>query len=144
MKHPEQIFTAIARKHLFIETLETRRSDRLDFHDVSVWAVRNALAAAYEAGRENAARDLVQSASNKVSMATREVLAPLDPDARLREAAPAMRDTLLYVAQELAAFKPDYLRQVGLNVALEQVEKAMAIADGTPAPASAATEDDQD
>jgi hypothetical protein len=63
----------------------------------------------------------------------------LDPDARLRETAPAMRDTLLYVAQELAGFKPDYLRQIGLDVALEQVEKALAIADGT-----SATADDHD
>ena len=73
-----------------------------------------------------------------------ELLHILDHEARLHEAAPKLRDTLLYVAQELAAFKPDYLRQIGLNVALEQVEKALAIADGTPAPASAAAEDDQD
>jgi hypothetical protein len=73
-----------------------------------------------------------------------ELLHVLDGEARLHEAAPAMRETLLYVAQELAAFKPDYLRQIGLDVALEQVEKALAIADGTPAPASAAAEDDQD
>jgi hypothetical protein len=72
-----------------------------------------------------------------------EMLHVLDPNACLRDAAPAMRDTLLYVAQELAGFKPDYLRQIGLDVALEQVEKALAIADGTPAPASAAAEDDQ-
>jgi hypothetical protein len=68
----------------------------------------------------------------------------LDPAARLRDAAPAMRHTLLYVAGELGAFKPDYLRQIGLNVALEQVEKALAIADGTLAPATAAAEDNQD
>jgi hypothetical protein len=73
-----------------------------------------------------------------------ELLRVLDTEARLRDAAPVMRDTLLYVAQELAGFKPDYLRQIGLDVALEQVEKALAITDGTPAPASAAAEDDQD
>jgi len=32
----------IAREHLHIETLETRRSDSLDFHDVSVWGVKAA------------------------------------------------------------------------------------------------------
>lgn len=42
----------IALDHLFIDTLDTRHSDRLDFHEVSVWAVRSALMAAYEAGRE--------------------------------------------------------------------------------------------
>jgi hypothetical protein len=46
----EQLITAIAQKHLSIETLETRRSDSLDFHDVSVRGVRAALEAAYKAG----------------------------------------------------------------------------------------------
>ena len=40
----------IAREHLDIETLETRRSDELDFHEVAVWCIRAALEAAYEAG----------------------------------------------------------------------------------------------
>ncbi len=41
----------IAQRHFFLETLETRNSDRLDFHDVAVWAIRNALEDAFEAGR---------------------------------------------------------------------------------------------
>lgn len=48
----DQIFALIAQKHLFIETLETRHSDRLDFHDVAVWSVRDALEAAFKAGVE--------------------------------------------------------------------------------------------
>ena len=52
MDHIDQLFTDIAREHLFIETLDTRKSDSLDFHDVAVWGVRAALAAAYEAGRQ--------------------------------------------------------------------------------------------
>ena len=48
----DQIFALIAQKHLFIETLETRNSDRLDVHDVSVWGVRSALEAAFKAGVE--------------------------------------------------------------------------------------------
>jgi len=48
----DQIFALIAQKHLFIETLETRNSDSLDFHDVSVWGVRDALEAAFKAGVE--------------------------------------------------------------------------------------------
>ncbi|MBU2763801.1 DUF6900 domain-containing protein [Acidithiobacillus caldus] len=44
----------IALDHLFIDTLETRNSDRLDFHEVSVWAVKSALVAAYQAGRQAA------------------------------------------------------------------------------------------
>jgi len=34
-----------------IETLETRQSDSLDFHDLAVWQVRGMLEKAYEAGR---------------------------------------------------------------------------------------------
>ena len=44
------LLAQIALDHLFIETLQTRNSDRLDFHDVSVWAVQSALVAAYQAG----------------------------------------------------------------------------------------------
>ena len=48
----DQIFALIAQKHLNIETMETRNSDSLDFHDVSVWGVRSALEAAFKAGVE--------------------------------------------------------------------------------------------
>jgi hypothetical protein len=41
----------IAERHLFLETLETRNSDSLDFHDTAVWAIRSALEAAFEVGR---------------------------------------------------------------------------------------------
>ena len=49
-KKLNQLLEQIAQQHLFIDTLETQSSDRLDFHDVSVWAVKAALQAAYEAG----------------------------------------------------------------------------------------------
>ena len=51
MKRPDPILAAIAREHLFIPTLETRRSDSLDFHDVAVWQVEAALKAAFDAGK---------------------------------------------------------------------------------------------
>ncbi len=41
---------AIAESVLDMETLETRLSDSLDFHDLSVWSVKAALEAAYLAG----------------------------------------------------------------------------------------------
>jgi hypothetical protein len=47
---PEALILDIANRHFFIETLETRNSDRLDFHDVAVWAIRAALNEAYAAG----------------------------------------------------------------------------------------------
>jgi len=52
MNHPaESTLTQIAQASLDIETLETRMSDSLDFHDLAVWSIRNALIAAYEAGK---------------------------------------------------------------------------------------------
>ena len=48
---PEALILDIATRHFFIETLETRNRDRLDFHDVAVWAIRAALEEAFEAGR---------------------------------------------------------------------------------------------
>ena len=47
----DQLLQRIAAEHLFVETLETRNSDRLDFYEVSVWGIRQALIDAYEAGR---------------------------------------------------------------------------------------------
>ena len=41
----------IARRQFRLETMETRNWDRLDFHDVAVWAIRAALEEAFEAGR---------------------------------------------------------------------------------------------
>ncbi len=52
MSQIETILTLIAQKHLGIETLETRRSDSLDFHDTAVWCIKDALEAAYKAGVE--------------------------------------------------------------------------------------------
>jgi len=46
----DQLLTEIAKKHLSLETLETRNSDSLDFHDVAVWSLKEALQEAYEAG----------------------------------------------------------------------------------------------
>ena len=43
----------IAKKFLKIETLEVRHSDRLDFHEVSVWGIKAALEAAYKAGQRS-------------------------------------------------------------------------------------------
>ena len=50
MKQLDQILLRIASEHLGIATLETRRSDKLDFHDVAVWQIGIALRAAFDAG----------------------------------------------------------------------------------------------
>ncbi|MFX3544396.1 DUF6900 domain-containing protein [Ralstonia mannitolilytica] len=50
----DNLLTQIAQRHLRIETLQTRHSDSLDFHDVGVWCLRDALEAAFNAGLQAA------------------------------------------------------------------------------------------
>lgn len=47
----DQKLEKIAQEKLGIDTLEQRWSDSLDFYDLSVWQVKAALLAAYEAGK---------------------------------------------------------------------------------------------
>ena len=47
----EALLLEIAAKHFHLETLETRNSDGLDFHNVAVWSIRTALQAAFVAGQ---------------------------------------------------------------------------------------------
>lgn len=46
----DQAIRRIAKDILRLETLKPRNSDRLDFHERSVWELRDALEAAYDAG----------------------------------------------------------------------------------------------
>ena len=52
MSQIDTILTLIAQKHLGIETLQTRNSDSLDFHDTAVWCLKDALEATFKAGVE--------------------------------------------------------------------------------------------
>jgi hypothetical protein len=52
----DEILTGIAQRVLSMPTLQARQMDDLDFYDLSVWSVRVALEAAYEAGRKAARR----------------------------------------------------------------------------------------
>ena len=62
----EALLLDIATKYFHtIKTLETRNSDRLDFHDVAVWAIRAALEAAYEAGRVAGAKAMLAAATQR-------------------------------------------------------------------------------
>ena len=53
---PEALMLDIAKRHFLVETLDTRNSDGLDFHDVAVWSIRAALIEAYAAGLAAARR----------------------------------------------------------------------------------------
>lgn len=46
----QKTIARIAKEHLHLETLDTRRSDSLDFSDQAVWCIKAALEAAYDAG----------------------------------------------------------------------------------------------
>ena len=47
----EPVLLEIARNHFFIETFKTQNSDWLDFHEVSIRSIRQALEAAFAAGQ---------------------------------------------------------------------------------------------
>jgi len=53
MKNKKIELEKIANEILNIETLETRMSDSLDFHEVSVWSLKKALEMAYELGHKS-------------------------------------------------------------------------------------------
>lgn len=52
-KSVEKKLEKIAKDILFVETLETRNSDGLDFYDISVWGLKEALLQAYKLGQQN-------------------------------------------------------------------------------------------
>jgi len=62
---PSETARVIAQRYLHIDTLERRLSDSLDFHEVSVWAVQDALQAAYNEGLLHAACGAKGNARNK-------------------------------------------------------------------------------
>ena len=43
----------IAKEYFLVETLATRNMDSLDFHEISVWAIKGALEEAYKLGQQN-------------------------------------------------------------------------------------------
>lgn len=52
MKTQQQAIDDITSQILKLETLDTRNSDELDFHELAVWQIKEALQAAYKAGNE--------------------------------------------------------------------------------------------
>ena len=47
-----KILTGIAKKNFNIQTLESRKMDNLDFHEVAVWQIQDALTDAFLAGMQ--------------------------------------------------------------------------------------------
>ena len=52
MQTRDEALANIATTILDLETLDTRNSDRLDFHELSVWQIKKALEAAFAAGQK--------------------------------------------------------------------------------------------
>lgn len=50
----KQKLEEIAKRILRVETLETRKSDSLDFYDTAVWSMKEALEEAFMAGFDSA------------------------------------------------------------------------------------------
>ena len=51
------ILAKIAKENRLCDTLETRRADSLDFHDVAVWNIKEALEQAWAAGYQQCQKD---------------------------------------------------------------------------------------
>lgn len=51
--HSKPVIDEIAAKYCGVKTLETQNSDDSDFHNISVWALKSALEAAFNAGYES-------------------------------------------------------------------------------------------
>ena len=71
----DRMLEGIAKRALDIPTLRTRKSDSLDFHDVAVWSLLEAMRLAYAAGIEHAI-----DSTDKMAAALRVIA--LDPTIR--------------------------------------------------------------
>ena len=49
----EEVLDFVAKEILSVSTLKTQNSDDLDFHDISVWAIKDALRVAFIAGQKS-------------------------------------------------------------------------------------------
>lgn len=67
MKTINTIISKIAKQHLHIQTLKTRKRDCLDFHNVAVWEVGDALEAAYRAGQASKTPQMIEAICDNLS-----------------------------------------------------------------------------
>lgn len=63
MNKPTATLEKIAQQYLGLETLQERKADSLDFHDLAVWSIEAALLAAYQAGAAAAALTIASETS---------------------------------------------------------------------------------
>ena len=67
----DRMLEGVAKRALEIPTLKERGSDSLDFHEVSVWSLLEALRLAYAAGYEQAVADREENKAPPASVCPR-------------------------------------------------------------------------
>jgi hypothetical protein len=118
MKQIDDLLAAIARKHLLIETLEERNSDSLDFYDVNVLCVKDALLAAYRAGAE-AARASGGATAEANAIGILPDPAGIDVHVLL---APRRQIASIWSIEDVQEVRPDLTEEQAWEV-LQQVER---------------------
>lgn len=69
----DEILEQIAKTQLNIPTLKVRNSDGLDFHDLSVWVIKNALEAAFTMGAEFGMKEVGNAIDERVKELKRKL-----------------------------------------------------------------------
>ena len=65
-----------AKVELLLETLATRKSDSLDFHEIPVWSIRDLVRHAFEAGYREGLHTGYRQGRGDAIVATRDVVQP--------------------------------------------------------------------
>lgn len=125
----------IAKGCLKIETLNTRNSDRLDFHEVPVWDLKQALQLAYKAGEEpwkcgDCGTDLKTAAMPHHDHCPGETTGETTVSLTITEAeVKALREV---VAWTCVAYRGHFLHRPNINNAPQKVIEAIADKLGIP------------
>ncbi|WP_085440261.1 DUF3489 domain-containing protein [Magnetofaba australis] len=115
----DALFEEIASKHLDIDTLETRHSDGLDFHETSVWAIKSALDAAYQAGMSAAKQRSGKRGPRSDSKQAKSIELMKRPEGATIE---QIAEVTGWSASTIRGFISGSLRKrLGLNVTSERV-----------------------
>lgn len=77
----DAVIATIARTHLDLETLESQRLESLDFREHACWSIRDALRAAFEAGKQASRRRAGSPAVAPPTVIHGDIIINADPKA---------------------------------------------------------------